>query len=479
MSEAPGMLPAAPDDLDLLARSPAALFALDLNGTVLSHNETLGEWFGRAGRQSLRGRNIVEWLTPSARLLYETKVMPRLLEVGRLREIVLDVVDTRQRQRVVLLNAVVGDEPSGRRRVYVAAVEASARSNFERELVEARRAADLAHRRLSVLQEATSALAIAGGLGDLGRTLTAAATTATTAGWSLVRLVDTSASTGVVIREWGRAPEGVLPGERLLPDGGQRVHRDPDQIADLPPEEAAALRSAGVESLVATPIVRGAEGSASVLGEIWCWFRRPRTLDADELETLRSIAAQAERVVEHLRLQEKTRHHALHDPLTTLPNRLLFEERLDALLAAPLASGRVCAVLFLDLDGFKQINDRWGHAAGDEVLRVIAARLAAAIRVGDTVARLGGDEFLVAVGDMEPDRVLDLADRLRKAISAPRDGEAGAEPLSASVGVFAWRPDETGSPPSAAELMAGADEAMYAAKRAGKDRAIVRFWESR
>ncbi|WP_460797358.1 diguanylate cyclase domain-containing protein [Microbacterium sp. GXF0217] len=475
MIEAASSLPADPDRLDLLGSSPAAVFALDLNGTVLAHNRTMADWFGATGEQALRGRNIVEWLTPSARLLYETQMMPRLLEVGWLREVVLEVLDARRQRRAILLNAVVIDESSVRR-VHVAAIEVSARSSFERELVDARRAADVAHRRLSVLQEATSALAVARGLDDLGITLAASAATATTSAWSLVRVIETSGSGGTTIREWGQAPNGVSLGPRLLPDDGQRVQRDPAQIAERLPAESAALRSAGVEALVVTPIVRTTGETASVLGEIWCWFRRPRTLDSDELETLRSIAAQAERVLEHLRLQERMRHHALHDPLTALPNRRLFEEQLEALLATPPSGDRVCAVLFLDLDGFKQINDEWGHAVGDEVLRVVAARLSSATRIGDAVARLGGDEFLVAVGDMHPDDVSDLAERLREAIRAPRDALAGSAPLSASIGVLAWCP-ETGVPaPSAAELVAAADEAMYSAKHAGKDRIDVRSW---
>ncbi|MGW8481703.1 diguanylate cyclase domain-containing protein [Microbacterium sp. NPDC055903] len=460
---------------DVLDGTPAALFVTDLTGVVLAHSAALGEWFSAPEGASLVGRNLVDWLPASSRLLYETQVMPRLLEAGELREVLFEVLDGDGIRRHVMLQARVRTETDGTRTVHIAGLDAGARSAFERELVEARRAADLAHRRLVLLQEATSALAVARGLDDLGETLVDAAGRAMASAWTLVRIVDPADPSGVGVRSWGSVPPGVQPPARLHADAEQFVARDLEAIAGL--AEAEQLRRATVEAFMVTPIVRtvGA-GAGSVIGEVRNWFRRPRTLDADELETLLSLAAQAERVADHLSLQERLRHRALHDGLTGLPNRQLFEERLDQLLETHAEDDEVCAVLFIDLDGFKDINDRLGHSVGDGVLREVALRLTAVARLSDTVARLGGDEFLVAVGGMPEEAVAALAERLRAAVAEPLTGDAEGAPLSASVGALSWRGGGSEDPPSAAELMAAADEAMYEAKRAGKDGVRVRAW---
>ena len=469
-----GARPSAPELLD---RSPAALLAISLHGTVLAHSAPLLRWLGAPETPGILGQNLVGWLSPASRLLYKTRVIPQLLETGRVREVVLEARDRSGARRPVLVNAELRVDDAGERVVYIAAVDAAGRVAFEQELVEARRAAGTAHDRLELLQDATSRLAVARGLDDLGETLVAAATRATHASWVSVRVVDHErADSDAAVRAWGAAPPGVpddeAPGSRTSPT----VCRDPGEIGAALPGPSAALREAGVEALVVTPILRGDDGAASVVGEIRCWFRRPRTLDDDELDTLRSIAVQAERVVEHLRLQERLRHHALHDALTGLPNRLLFEQRLEQQLEAASRSGDACAVLFVDLDGFKGINDELGHATGDEVLRTVAGRLRRCCRAGDTVSRLGGDEFVIAASGVGPAAVEELARRVWASLRAPLDGAAAGAPLSGSVGALHWTPEPGSRIPSAEELSAAADAAMYEAKRSGKDRVVVRPW---
>jgi diguanylate cyclase (GGDEF)-like protein len=164
------------------------------------------------------------------------------------------------------------------------------------------------------------------------------------------------------------------------------------------------------------------------------------------------------------RANGELRRRALLDPLTDLPNRKLFEQRLAQAVArinAP--GGRPLAVLFIDLDGFKPVNDSFGHATGDLVLKEVAQRIGAQLRRADTVARVGGDEFLLLMEDVEgPAECLALAERLIAALGQPFDLAGRDIQISASVGV-AIHPDDG----AADQLMSHADAAMYAAKRAG------------
>jgi diguanylate cyclase (GGDEF)-like protein/PAS domain S-box-containing protein len=177
-------------------------------------------------------------------------------------------------------------------------------------------------------------------------------------------------------------------------------------------------------------------------------------------------------VTERVRLQAQLQHSAEHDPLTDLPNRALFTKRVQQALSGRRSSDRGTAVLFIDLDGFKAVNDTIGHQAGDELLVQAARRLQDSVRQGDTAARLGGDEFAaLIVGDGTRDRtarerhILELADRLRVTLSQPYDIDGNDVRVAASIGVAFAEPGL-----GAGELLRNADLAMYRAKAAGKGR---------
>jgi diguanylate cyclase (GGDEF)-like protein len=160
------------------------------------------------------------------------------------------------------------------------------------------------------------------------------------------------------------------------------------------------------------------------------------------------------------RRQEELAFLATHDALTKLANRSLVVERLEQMLAHRWDDG--VAVLFIDLDGFKEINDTLGHSAGDRLLAATAARLRSAVREVDTLGRLGGDEFVVIASSISPDGALqDLAARLREAFSEPFSIslEVGPLRITASIGVAVATGDC-----SAAQLLHDADIAMYSAK---------------
>ena len=157
---------------------------------------------------------------------------------------------------------------------------------------------------------------------------------------------------------------------------------------------------------------------------------------------------------------------ALHDALTGLPNRRLLMDRLSSAIAHARRNKSIMAVMYLDLDGFKQINDTLGHDAGDTLLNLVAARLLAAVRQEDTVARLGGDEFVIALwGLSHADAVAKLASKVIQAVSQSYSIQGRGVNITASVGVGIY--------PTHAEeaetLMKSADLALYEAKSAGKN----------
>lgn len=170
-------------------------------------------------------------------------------------------------------------------------------------------------------------------------------------------------------------------------------------------------------------------------------------------------------------VEQQLMHDALHDGLTGLPNRALFVDRLDhALNRSKRNLDYKFAVLFLDLDRFKNINDSLGHTIGDDLLKTIAKRLTDCLRPGDTVARLGGDEFTILLDDFDGEQLAsDVIERIQRAVGTPlRLGNQDIF-ISVSIGIVASDPRYT----AATELIRDADTAMYQAKMSGKARAVL------
>jgi diguanylate cyclase (GGDEF)-like protein len=195
------------------------------------------------------------------------------------------------------------------------------------------------------------------------------------------------------------------------------------------------------------------------------------TFAEEDLSLFETFASHASVLLENGRLErslaqvteltEELHHQAYTDALTQLPNRLLFAERLAETLTTGGAVGQAHAVLFIDLDRFKVVNDSWGHAAGDELLVHVARRIQAAVRPQDTPARLGGDEFAVLVRDTDPAGAVRAAKRLIAVINAPISLSSGHQAtVHASVGVAVTGPDAA----TPEELLRNADLAMYTAK---------------
>jgi diguanylate cyclase (GGDEF)-like protein len=232
---------------------------------------------------------------------------------------------------------------------------------------------------------------------------------------------------------------------------------------------SATLADAG--SLAARSI-----GITSTGGELFGWITIDVTTHAERLEDdvdvaerLRGLAAQAAIALHNVQLLEEIRYQALHDSLTGLPNRVLILDRVEQAMARARRDHVDMALLFVDLDGFKDVNDNLGHKVGDDLLCSVAARFSGTLRESDTVARLGGDEFVVLAEGISlaagPELV---AQRLLEVLAEPFQlgGENETKvtvSVSASIGISA------GVRESSEELFRDADVALYSAKEAGKN----------
>jgi diguanylate cyclase (GGDEF)-like protein len=182
-----------------------------------------------------------------------------------------------------------------------------------------------------------------------------------------------------------------------------------------------------------------------------------------------ATAALREDIRRRKAVESELQRLALHDPLTGLANRVLFYERVGHALSTHARAGETFAVLFIDLDGFKQVNDQLGHSAGDAVLRTVADRLRDCLRDSDTVARFGGDEFAVVVERLaEPGDVQITAERIVAAVSRPIEVGPNQTRVTASVGIALNHPGD-----SADDILREADLAMYTAKTTGKSRHVL------
>jgi diguanylate cyclase (GGDEF)-like protein len=238
-----------------------------------------------------------------------------------------------------------------------------------------------------------------------------------------------------------------------------------DPLADQ--AEVAYVRSLGMRSMAIVPLL--AAGTA--IGTLELMSDRSEAFGPRDLELAATLAGESAMFLENARLYEAISHQALHDALTGLANRVLFRDRVaNAIERGRDRHGRPIAILFIDLDDFKSLNDSLGHARGDEVLVVVARRVVEILRPSDTAARLGGDEFAVLLDDIgDATAAMSIANRLADALRAPMDLLDVPTRISASIGVaLSGHDGET-----ADDLLRDADLAMYSAKTSSRGHAQV------
>jgi diguanylate cyclase (GGDEF)-like protein len=267
---------------------------------------------------------------------------------------------------------------------------------------------------------------------------------------------------------YSRAIDGQRIGPRVGSCGTAMYRRETVIVADVRTdplwEDWRGVAAAyGLRSCWSVPIT-SPEGE--VLGSFALYSSTVRHPDAREMCRIEMAVRIAGISIERQRAEQRIRHMAHHDELTGLPNRALLNDRMAQALARSRRGGRPVAVLFLDLDGFKFINDSLGHAIGDRLLVEVAARLEASVRQGDTVARLGGDEFVVMLVDMEQaDDAALVAQNILHALAQPVLVEGETLHVTTSIGV-AVHPADGGD---AETLLKHADAAMYRAKEQGRN----------
>ena len=276
-------------------------------------------------------------------------------------------------------------------------------------------------------------------------------------------------------------PFGSHPGDRSLssepespigrPMLGQVIRDRSRMIIDVgsaqgDAAERARLERLGRKVMLLLPLV----AHSDPVGVAELTSRQQRSIDERRLALARTLAFEAATAIENGRLYQELHQRALHDPLTGLANRGLFFDRVGhAIARLGRRPGPFLAVLFIDLDNFKTVNDTLGHARGDRLLTLVAGRLVTAVREADTVARLGGDEFAVLLEDLATEnQALVVAERAVSLLADSFNLAGKSANVSASIGVALRADDSTGTD----TLLAEADAAMYEAKRAGKGRVV-------
>ncbi len=239
--------------------------------------------------------------------------------------------------------------------------------------------------------------------------------------------------------------------------------------AIIHPDDLDGVRAILARALLNPTVVFDAEFRVRHANGSYLWFGA-RAVNLLHDPDVNGVVVNIQDVTDRKLAEAQLSHQAFHDPLTGLANRALLRQRVEHVLRRPGRTGYDAAVIYLDLDGFKNVNDSLGHDAGDQLLRDVARRLLAAVRAGDTVARLGGDEFAVLLENNRYPRedAVFIAERILGTLREPVTVEGLQICVSASVGIAIAGPDTTAS-----SALRNADVAMYRAKAAGKNQWVV------
>lgn len=410
---------------DLYERAPCGYHSLSPDGTILRINATELEWLGRTREELVGKRKFLEFLTEEGRTLFR-EAFARFKVTGTASDIEYDLIHTSGRLRRVSLSATAIYDADGALRMS-----------------------------RSVLYDITEITRIRDNLRTLSREQSAMLDN------DLVGMVRLRGRKAV----WNnRAMDrifGYAPGE-ITGTSSRMLYPDEETYRALGELAYPVLRS---RSTYRTQLQMVRKGGELVWIDLSGVLLSPE--DDESMWMMVDITALK-------RQQEQVEHLAFHDVLTDLPNRMLLADRLQQALASADRSGRKLAVVYLDLDGFKPVNDRYGHEVGDRLLQELASRFRACTRSHDTVCRMGGDEFVLVLTELTDDKEFDsIMARVLDEVSRPCRIDGGHDntievSISASIGAALY-PDDMADEES---LLREADSAMYRAKALGRNRLV-------
>jgi diguanylate cyclase (GGDEF)-like protein/PAS domain S-box-containing protein len=451
----------------LYESAPCGYLTMKVNGTIVKVNQTLLDWTGYS-RDELVGVTFNSVLDKGSQLFYETRYIPVIRLQGEAREVLFTMRKADGDLLPILVNSVLVDQRAdGTELIRTAIFDSTARRDYELELLHSRHAAEISEARVRVLQDAAVKFAGSDTQDDIAIALVDSARVAFAANDAALFILDEHGGLRLVA---GHSPivdmvplESLRPGPEAIRTGRFIGLSNLEEALEFSPDIADALLANRLEAMTVIPLI----GDAGPIGVLACFYGRARRFDEDFAQLQTALALQAAQVLSRLELQRQLEHAALHDQLTGLANRALLQERMEEALAGAKRTRLPLSALFLDLDGFKAVNDYLGHAVGDSVLRQVASRLRTEVRLTDVVGRFGGDEFVVICPETDEDAATAIAERIRRAIGGPYDGLLPGFRVTSSIGI-AVHDDSTGTL-SADALFTKADEAMYRSKNSGKD----------
>jgi diguanylate cyclase (GGDEF)-like protein/PAS domain S-box-containing protein len=455
----PGLVVSATDLLQAVTDSPVALCVLDPSGLTMFGNPAYAELLGRAGDE-LAGLTAADVFHPEDRPIAEACLERLLAHPGeRVQREYRLVRPDGAIVHALTSTTLTRDDHGAPRFVVFQAIDLSGRRSAEQELA----------RRLD--QQSTAAAfgrrALSGDLTLDELCAEAAGLVARTLQVEHVAILELDAAHTSCVVRWSIPADGGgarydLAGtllERMLRTGAP-------VIVDVAADRSRTLVDHGLHSALCVPVGSMAEP----FGGLGAYSATPRVFHEDEHHFLTAVANILGHAVRRDQHERELRHLALHDAATGLPNRPLLDDRLSQALAASRRDGRYVAILFVDLDDFKAVNDSLGHQAGDDVLRAVGQRLRGALRETDAVARIGGDEFVVVAGGLPVQQdAVRLAEHVLATLAPPVVTRGVEHVVRASIGVRVADPVRDAST-SPEELLRDADSAMYSAKHRGRHR---------
>nr|WP_241742150.1 diguanylate cyclase [Microbacterium yannicii] len=426
---------------------------IDRHGVILNVNDNILQWLN-CERAEVVGRQLDAFLTLRMPLTGSAGMLPTDATLRGVSGVVRPVV--------------VGSlEESGSGTQQIAVYDVSTRSAFTLGFRGAEAKTERGRQRLQILLNSAVGFGNVRSEADAAELLADVAQRSFAASFVSVHLLRPEglvqvAGVNPLAAHW---PPGFRPtGAVTLLSGEVLVVRTPaDADGYLPGVGMSDVyRAGGIHAAISSPL----RSHGEAIGSMICYFDHPREFDEEAVPLAEALTNQAAQAVARIRLEDTLRRAAMHDEVTGLPNRRLVEEDVTRTMRDCTA----LSVLFVDLDGFKAVNDHLGHAAGDALLREVGQRLRSSIRESDVLGRFGGDEFIaVAAVDSDGDAAM-LADRIRAAIAQPYDDLPPGIAITASVGVVTVGNDGA---PVMDRLIRAADHAMYDAKMAGGDRVAV------